>query len=93
MIANDEEDIDFDLVGGGKKHRLNTRRKGHKKGGQLRRLCKKCSKRPVAVNYLKEGKTYYRSVCDHCARDRKDGTPLWSLKGYADRLLGMRALQ
>ena len=73
------------LAGGGKKCRLNTRRKGQKKGGQLRRLCKKCNKRPVAVNYLKEGKTYYRSVCDHCTRDRTHGTPLWALKGYTKK--------
>jgi len=45
----------------------------------MRKLCKKCQKRPVAVNYLKEGKTYYRSTCDHCARSRNDGNPLWSL--------------
>lgn len=51
----------------------------------MRKLCKKCQKRPVAVNYLKEGKTYYRSTCDHCARSRNDGNPLWSLKGYVKK--------
>ena len=51
----------------------------------MRKLCKKCQKRPVAVNYLKAGKTYYRSVCDHCARSRNDGNPLWALKGYVKK--------
>lgn len=73
------------LVGGGKKYRLNTRRKGRKKGGAVRRLCKKCNSRPVAVNYYKEGKAFYRSVCDHCSRNRQEGNPLWALKGYTKK--------
>jgi hypothetical protein len=48
----------------------------------MRKLCKKCSQRPVAVNYYKEGKAYYRSTCDHCSRDRREGYPLWALSGY-----------
>jgi protein-arginine kinase activator protein McsA len=48
----------------------------------MRKLCKKCQKRPVAINYYKNGKTFYRSTCDHCAKDRKEGMPLWALKGY-----------
>lgn len=48
----------------------------------MRKLCKKCSQRPVAVNYYKEGKAYYRSTCDHCSRDRGEGNPLWALSGY-----------
>jgi NAD-dependent SIR2 family protein deacetylase len=51
----------------------------------MRRLCKKCVNRPVAVNYRKNGKTYYRSVCDHCARDRSEGHALWALKGYVKK--------
>lgn len=51
----------------------------------MRKLCKKCQKRPVAVNYYKEGKTFYRSVCDHCARGRGDGNPLWALRGYTKK--------
>ena len=48
----------------------------------MRKLCKKCKERPVAVNYYREGKPYYRSMCDHCSRNRKDGGPLWALSGY-----------
>jgi protein-arginine kinase activator protein McsA len=48
----------------------------------MRKLCKKCSQRPVAINYYKEGKPFYRSVCDHCARGRSAGTATWSLAGY-----------
>jgi protein-arginine kinase activator protein McsA len=57
------------------------------KGRAVRRLCKKCSKRPVAINYRKGNKTYYRSVCDHCSRNRDDGNPLWALKGYVKKSL------
>ena len=48
----------------------------------MRKLCKKCVERPVAVNYYKEGKAFYRSVCDHCSRDRRLGNPPWALSGY-----------
>lgn len=48
----------------------------------MRNLCKKCKERPVAVNYYKENKIFYRSICDHCARNKKDGTPLWARSGY-----------
>jgi hypothetical protein len=48
----------------------------------MRKLCKKCVERPVALNYYKENKPYYRSICDHCSRDRQDGNPLWALAGY-----------
>ena len=47
-----------------------------------RLLCKKCSSRPRAVNYHKDGRTYYRSQCDHCSRGSADGTPRWSIAGY-----------
>jgi hypothetical protein len=48
----------------------------------MRDLCKICQKRPVAINYYKEGKPFYRSKCDHCARGRKEGTPKWVNTGY-----------
>jgi hypothetical protein len=48
----------------------------------MRNLCKVCGQRPVAVNYYKEGKPFYRSKCDHCARGRKEGKTLWMLSGY-----------
>lgn len=48
----------------------------------MRNLCKICRQRPVAINYYKEGKPYYRSKCDHCSRGRKEGDPLWAVAGY-----------
>jgi hypothetical protein len=48
----------------------------------MRKNCSKCGDRPVAVNYHKEGKTYYRSVCDHCARGYNSGHSLWQRSGY-----------
>jgi hypothetical protein len=48
----------------------------------MRNTCKKCQQRPVAVNYRKEGKTYYRSMCDHCARGYVIEQPKWAKFGY-----------
>jgi hypothetical protein len=51
----------------------------------MRELCKSCNKRPVAINYRKEGRTYYRSKCDHCARGLTEGMPKWYLAGYRQK--------
>ena len=48
----------------------------------MRKTCTKCKERPVAVNYHKEGRTYYRSLCDHCSRGLGESRPLWKLAGY-----------
>lgn len=48
----------------------------------IRDLCHKCQQRPVAINYYKEGKIFYRSVCDHCSKNRQKENPLWKLSGY-----------
>lgn len=48
----------------------------------MRNLCRICQKRPVAINYYKEGRAFYRSKCDHCTKGRAEGTPLWALAGY-----------
>lgn len=47
-----------------------------------RNLCKVCLERPVAINYYKLGRTFYRTTCDHCGKKRKEGTPLWERHGY-----------
>jgi hypothetical protein len=52
----------------------------------MRELCNKCKQRPVAINYYKEGKPFYRSQCDHCCRGRKETRPLWALSGYKKKL-------
>jgi len=59
--------------------------KGLQKGREMRDLCKECGQRPVAINYYKEGRPFYRSKCDHCASQRKDGTPLWARAGYTKK--------
>jgi hypothetical protein len=48
----------------------------------MRDLCKECGQRPVAINYYKEGRPFYRSKCDHCASQRREGIPLWAKSGY-----------
>jgi hypothetical protein len=53
-----------------------------KRAGMIRSLCKTCGERPVAVNYYKNGKPYYRSKCDHCARGSTVGITKWQLAGY-----------
>lgn len=52
----------------------------------MRNFCKKCQQRPVAINYHKADKVYYRSMCDHCSKDRGDGVPLWVRAGYKKKL-------
>jgi len=50
-----------------------------------RPVCPACYKRPVAVNYRLQGKTYYRSRCDRCIRNHqqpKDPIPTWIRSGY-----------
>lgn len=48
----------------------------------MRDLCKSCGRRPVAVNYYKEGKPYFRSKCDHCSKKRNLESPRWATAGY-----------
>ena len=48
----------------------------------MRKLCKKCGSNPVAVNYKKDNRVYYRSVCDGCAKNRRPRKPAWWISGY-----------
>lgn len=52
----------------------------------MRPLCK-CGKRPVAVNYKKGNKTFYRTQCDVCVRNKGkgNGKPKWYLSGYRQK--------
>jgi len=50
-----------------------------------RSLCKQCKKRPVAINYYKGKKPYYRSKCDSCASGRSPGVPFWHKAGYRQK--------
>ena len=45
----------------------------------MRPLCT-CGTRPAAVNYKKNGRTYYRSQCEACINGK--GTARWYRSGY-----------
>ena len=50
-----------------------------------RPLCPVCNERPVAINCVKNEKTYYRKVCDSCSRKGKKlkpQAPQWFKRGY-----------
>lgn len=50
-----------------------------------RPICKTCNKNHAAVNYIKNGKTHYRSICDECGRKKakkKPWVPKWQKSGY-----------
>jgi hypothetical protein len=50
-----------------------------------RPVCPCCTQKPVAVNCIKKGVTYYRKLCDICARlgkSIKPSPPKWYKSGY-----------
>lgn len=52
-----------------------------------RPLCPTCQQRPCAVAYNRNQRTYFRSLCDHCLRKKKQRvrrpvTPRWKSAGY-----------
>ena len=53
----------------------------------MRPLCI-CGQRPCAVNYKKNNKIYYRSLCELClAHGTYHGIPRWSRAGYKIKLV------
>ena len=36
------------------------------------KTCSNCGKHPVAVNYTRNNKVYYRKICYYCIKDKKD---------------------
>lgn len=36
------------------------------------KMCNSCNKHPVAVNYTRKGKTYYRKICYYCIKAKKN---------------------
>jgi len=50
----------------------------------MRPNCKKCRRKPAAINYKKDNRTYYRSMCESCARYNGSGKgiPRWMKHGY-----------
>lgn len=52
----------------------------------MRPLCK-CGQRPRAINYYKEGKAFYRRLCETClSKGLKAGIPRWKLAGYVPKM-------
>ena len=48
-----------------------------------RSLCVKCGENPQAINYKKDDKIYYRSLCDPClTKEKKKKKPKWVKQGY-----------
>jgi len=50
-----------------------------------RPMCSECNKNYRAINYIRDGVTHYRSLCDHCGKKKpKNKTkPLaWEKAGY-----------
>ena len=51
----------------------------------MRPLCV-CGYRPAAINYKKDGRTYYRKKCESCLRNGiGHGIPMWEQKGYVKK--------
>jgi hypothetical protein len=51
----------------------------------MRPLCI-CSLRPTAVNYKKNGRTFYRSMCNVCLKHGAlAGVPKWYRSGYRQK--------
>mgnify|MGYP003344704818 FL=1 len=51
----------------------------------MRPFCKTCNKNFCAINYIRNDKTYYRSVCDECGRNKNKLKPrkaTWVKSGY-----------
>lgn len=64
-----------------------------------RPICKTCNKNSCAINYIRNGKTYYRSICDECGRKKakkKPRVPGWQKAGYKKKptcdVCGFRSL-
>lgn len=51
----------------------------------MRPFCKTCNKNFCAINYIRNDKTYYRSICDECGRNKNKLKPrkaTWVKSGY-----------
>lgn len=49
----------------------------------MRDLCERCNTNVKAINYKKEGKTFYRRFCDACIIEKKKNIkPKWQQDGY-----------
>ena len=60
-------------------------RRNHLNEIHQRALCPICQKKPIAINCIQKGKTYYRKMCDACMRAGKKLIPRpasWIVSGY-----------
>jgi len=49
----------------------------------MRPLCKGCSQRPRAINYYKDTRAYYRTLCEICLSHGAGAhVPRWQRAGY-----------
>ena len=52
----------------------------------MRDLCERCNTNFKAINYKKEGKTFYRRFCDACIIEKKKIIkPQWQQEGYSKK--------
>lgn len=65
----------------------------------MRPICKQCNRNFSAVNYIREGVTHYRSICDDCGRKKnkqRPRVPSWQAAGYKKKphcdLCGFKSL-
>lgn len=66
---------------------------------KIRPICKDCNKNFRAVNYIRDGVTHYRSICDECGKKKpksKSKRALWEKAGYKKKptcdICGFRSL-
>ena len=54
----------------------------------IRPLCNICHGNPAAINYVLNGKKYYRKICASCSRKgkRTKEMPGWTRNGYKKKL-------
>lgn len=53
-------------------------------------MCKQCNKNFAAINYVRNSKKYYRSLCDECGKKKikkKALKPAWETAGYKKKQL------
>jgi len=51
----------------------------------IRPICSSCNKNPKAINYIRDGITHYRSICDECGSKKAKKKPTrstWEKAGY-----------
>ena len=53
----------------------------------MRDLCERCNTNHKAINYKKDGRTFYRRFCDACIIEKKKIIkPQWQQEGYKKKL-------